>query len=504
MVATFSHPDDLRTCHCRIPFFRRSLAAVHFLDGLCYEIPQLIISTYDRACKLCYDCCALWQASLLALERIGMSYESLESVWSNTKAAIQSEEEGVSVFRTYIYLTHRNLKNTVPRVDQGGKLFREAIKFSKEHFGGRLDCTVQLRKNFAYYLYSKSKRPEEARSIWNEIFSSGLGNTAAAWLEAIALERHFGDLVHTRRMLYMAVNSVTDKPFDVFNALVQFEREEGTLQELDKAVEKVNAQAIRLKNRPPSKEKSKPVKDHPFTSERKSPAVKRAAGSDDQLAESPQKKRKEEQVPEESVFKKPKDPQPLKSFKEVRISQPSDEKNGNSEKINAIKELPRADVGGAGFKYATGMEKNKLFVRNVDFKCSDEELRQLFSKYGAVESVRIVTHKNGTPKGVAYVEYTNEQDANKALAANDSKLNGRKIKVFISNPPSKEDGPAKRPPFVENSKRAGGYQQRSNNYNNFDENKPTERVARAGRLSMVPRSISKSTAQAPQTPENGQ
>lgn len=40
------------------------------------------------------------------------------------------------------------------------------------------------------------------------------------------------------------------KKFQVFDALIQFEREVGTIEELDKALEKVNAQAIRISSRP--------------------------------------------------------------------------------------------------------------------------------------------------------------------------------------------------------------------------------------------------------------
>ncbi|PIO58992.1 hypothetical protein TELCIR_19557 [Teladorsagia circumcincta] len=44
--------------------------------------------------------------------------------------------------------------------------------------------------------------------------------------------------------LTMALNSVSDHPTAVFEYFIQFEREEGTLEQLDKALEKVNAQAL--------------------------------------------------------------------------------------------------------------------------------------------------------------------------------------------------------------------------------------------------------------------
>lgn len=51
----------------------------------------------------------------------------------------------------------------------------------------------------------------------------------------------------------------TKKFFQVFDALIQFEREVGTMEELDRALEKVNSQIIRISSRPQKKkvEKSK-------------------------------------------------------------------------------------------------------------------------------------------------------------------------------------------------------------------------------------------------------
>lgn len=63
-------------------------------------------------------------------------------------------------------------------------------------------------------------------------------------------------------MYYRAVNSVTDDPYKIFESFVQFEREgsswkfghfnnilEGTIEELDTALEKVNAQVVRIQER---------------------------------------------------------------------------------------------------------------------------------------------------------------------------------------------------------------------------------------------------------------
>lgn len=76
------------------------------------------------------------------------------------------------------------------------------------------------------------------------------------------MERHFGDLEQARCLLYKAVNAITDDPYEIFNALVQFEREEGTRDELDKALEVVNTQIERQAKRLIPKSTSGKEKKH--------------------------------------------------------------------------------------------------------------------------------------------------------------------------------------------------------------------------------------------------
>ncbi len=66
------------------------------------------------------------------------------------------------------------------------------------------------------------------------------------------------------------------------------------------------------------------------------------------------------------------------------------------------------------------MEK-KLYVGNISYKTTEDELRELFSKCGEVLSVKIITDAHtGSPKGFGFVEMASEQDAQKAIA----ELNG--------------------------------------------------------------------------------
>ena len=64
----------------------------------------------------------------------------------------------------------------------------------------------------------------------------------------------------------------------------------------------------------------------------------------------------------------------------------------------------------------------KLFIGNLSFQATEEDLRELFAQAGTVESVRIVTDQfTGRPRGFGFVEMSTKEEAAKAVEM----LNGR-------------------------------------------------------------------------------
>lgn len=99
------------------------------------------------------------------------------------------------------------------------------------------------------------------------------------------------------------------------------------------------------------------------------------------------------------------------------------------------------------FKYSTEAEKNKLFVKNLPFAhCTKDALAEVFDKYGKLKDVRVVTHKDGKPKGLAYIEYEDESAASQAVSACHGMLLGeRKLDVALSAPPPRQASSADMP-----------------------------------------------------------
>jgi cold-inducible RNA-binding protein len=78
----------------------------------------------------------------------------------------------------------------------------------------------------------------------------------------------------------------------------------------------------------------------------------------------------------------------------------------------------------------------KLFVGNLSFRTTQEEVLNAFSPYGTVESVNLLTDRvTGQPRGFGFVEMTDRNEAQKAVhALNGAELNGRAMNVNEARP----------------------------------------------------------------------
>src|SRR5512140_2893476 len=77
-----------------------------------------------------------------------------------------------------------------------------------------------------------------------------------------------------------------------------------------------------------------------------------------------------------------------------------------------------------------------IFVGNLDFNATEEAVRSLFERYGAVNSARIMTDRDtGRSRGFAFVEMENETEADQAInALNGYTLDGRALNVNEARP----------------------------------------------------------------------
>ena len=83
-----------------------------------------------------------------------------------------------------------------------------------------------------------------------------------------------------------------------------------------------------------------------------------------------------------------------------------------------------------------------IFVGNLDFNTGEDELRQLFAAHGQVDRVSIMTDRDtGRSRGFGFVEMTNAEEGDKAIAAlNGSQVGGRTLNVNEARPKVERGG----------------------------------------------------------------
>ena len=84
----------------------------------------------------------------------------------------------------------------------------------------------------------------------------------------------------------------------------------------------------------------------------------------------------------------------------------------------------------------------KIYVGNLSYDVTEEELRQEFLAFGKVDSISIITDKHdGRPKGFAFVEMPIVSEGQAAIAAlNGKTLKDRALNVNAARPPSDDRG----------------------------------------------------------------
>ena len=77
-----------------------------------------------------------------------------------------------------------------------------------------------------------------------------------------------------------------------------------------------------------------------------------------------------------------------------------------------------------------------IYVGNLTYEATENDVRQLFETFGEVTSVKIITDKyTGQSRGIGFIEMTNKKEALAAISdLNDKELKGRALKVNEAQP----------------------------------------------------------------------
>jgi RNA recognition motif-containing protein len=83
-----------------------------------------------------------------------------------------------------------------------------------------------------------------------------------------------------------------------------------------------------------------------------------------------------------------------------------------------------------------------IYVGNLSYQCTDEDLRSAFAAYGEVTSAKVITDKfTGQSRGFGFVEMSSDTEGNAAInGLNGKDLKGRQLKVNEARPKTEGNG----------------------------------------------------------------
>tara|TARA_A100001015_G_scaffold45151_1_gene49734 strand:+ start:136 stop:408 length:273 start_codon:yes stop_codon:yes gene_type:complete len=76
------------------------------------------------------------------------------------------------------------------------------------------------------------------------------------------------------------------------------------------------------------------------------------------------------------------------------------------------------------------MSNKKIYVGNISFDTSEEELRSEFSEFGDIEEVKIIIdHQTNRSKGFGFITFSTPEAMEASLVKNGEEVQGRKLRV---------------------------------------------------------------------------
>ncbi|PON82152.1 RNA binding protein [Trema orientale] len=288
------------------------------------------------------------------------------------------------------------------------------------------DPFLRLHAYWARLELNLGKDLVAARGVW-ESFLKICGSMLEGWLGYISMEIELGH-IKDARSIYKRCYS---KRFpgsgseDICHAWLRFEREFGTLEDLDHAAQKVSPRLEELQLFR-SREESK-VEEERESISKKNTREKRKQTSDITDEQSPAKRQKDTVRNLNEVHKKDKSQVP----NSVEKNKPEETKV-QVEETHVTKEEQSKDSNPVKARVYT--DHCTAFVSNLHLKANSEDLRKFFSD-GGVVGIRILHDKfTGKSRGLAYVDFLDDAHLAAAISKNKQKLLGKKLSIARSEP----------------------------------------------------------------------
>ncbi|KAJ0972197.1 hypothetical protein J5N97_020156 [Dioscorea zingiberensis] len=385
------------------------------------KVPNVVKNVYSRATKNSMWVGDLWVRYMLALERIHASEEELSAVFEKSlQCSFPSFKEYMDLFLT--------------RVDD---TFQRAVDYLSPQLVGTNDL-LHLHAYWARLEANLGNDFVAARGVWESLIKKS-GTMLEVWQSYIAMEIEMGH-INEARSIYKRCYS---KRFpgtgseDICYSWLRFEREYGNLEDYDLATKKVTPrlqELIMFKTQQENKSSNMfTQKEFSFV---KDASHKRKMTNMSNDKQSSAKKQRSSS------------PKSVKTSYRDLIKQSGDIQglgtNDNAQVASFPEVSDSHDIGGKASGHSNSKEsKPKVyedqctaFVSNLSFQANEGHLHEFFADCGGVTAIRILKDKfTGKSRGLAYVDFSDEQHLRAAVAKNRQKLLGLKLSIArVQNP----------------------------------------------------------------------
>ncbi|KAK1370555.1 Squamous cell carcinoma antigen recognized by T-cells 3 [Heracleum sosnowskyi] len=395
---------------------------------------KIVKDVYCRATRNCPWVKELWVRYLLILERLHASEEDISAVFEKSlNCTFSSLDEYLDIFLTRVDGLRRRISiDGEPNVEFA--LIRDTFQRASDYLS-EMNSTGSLLHMYRYWARLESSLGKDivaARGVWESLLKSS-GSIYEVWEGYISMEIGAGHINNARSLYkrcYSKRLSGTGSE-DICHSWIRFEREYGTLQDLDHAVQKVSPRLAELQlfrllqdskyvavstdqTDTSSKVKEKKRKPVPGVNSEESPA-KRQKGTSQNLNQ-----KKSHNV----------DKNQLKTSDVVEEKEHSEGQVGKPERENDVETKASSVTKSRHYN-----DQCTAFMSNLNFKATGEDLRNFFSDVGGIKDVRILKDKfTGKSRGLAYIDFSDDEHLAAALKKNKRILLGKKVSIARSDP----------------------------------------------------------------------
>ncbi|KAJ4846914.1 hypothetical protein Tsubulata_010310 [Turnera subulata] len=381
------------------------------------KVGNIVTSVHSRAVKNCPWVGELWVRYLLCLERGRASEDEISAVFEKSlQCTFSTVEEYLDIFLTRVDGLRRRISaggDTKAALDYS--IIRETFQYASDYLSPQLKDTESLLHLHAYWSrleVTLGKDLVAARGVWESLLKTS-GSMLKAWLDYIAMEIELGH-INEARAIYRRCYS---KRFpgagseEICHSWLRFEREFGTLEDFDHAMQKVTPrleelQLYRLQQESAAVAELTDQREVPI---KKTSREKRKANSN--IAEEQSQLKRQKQTAQ--TFKKGEKDAEVQNLAEANEPEDTSTTTGNTDGTHD-RLTKSIDTG----KRKVFTDQCTAFISNLSLQATTIT-ENLFVDF---------------VKGLAYVDFSDEKHLTAAVAKNRKMLLGKKLSIARSDP----------------------------------------------------------------------